>query len=193
MLCGAVPCRAVRYCAVLYRAVPCCALCRAACCAVLTLSCMPGLRRRSIIHQYRGTPHHVLTYYMVESQEMHSQLSSAQLWLTNAQRSAAPCGAVPFPAVRCCAVLRCAFFRTHSTKHHAMYQIPGTRYRYVYIRIFAFFIDCPPSRSSSCFFFANDTRTPYQNVTSPSSTHTARGHQLCTSSCWHYQIGCRAK
>ena len=74
--CRALPCgracRAVRYCAVLCRAVPCC--------AALDPSYTPGLIRRSgVIQQHRGTPHQVCTSYIVESQTMHSQLSSAQL------------------------------------------------------------------------------------------------------------------
>ena len=92
--CGAaaVQCGTVRRCAV---------LCRAAYCAVLSPSCMPGFIRRSIIQQYRGTPHQVCTYYIAVSQKMHSQLSSAQPQLSSAQRSAVRCRAAPCLALRC--------------------------------------------------------------------------------------------
>ena len=78
--CGAVPCHAAVL-AVRCDTVRCCvALCHAACCVLLDPSYTPGLSRRSgVIQQHRGTSHQVCTSYIVESQTMHSQLSSAQL------------------------------------------------------------------------------------------------------------------
>ena len=210
---------------------------------------MPGLIRRNIIHQYRGTPHQVRTCTtLLLNHIRRSQLSSAQLRLSSAQRSAVrccalPCGAVqssarwccavPCPTVRCgsvrfcavlrtllyllfrtcqfsfdeasssstevhhtryvcactalslnhnkcsqlssaiaqqraaqrrampcCTVLRCAFITTHRTRYHVRTQVPGTS-MYVCVRVFfAFFINRPPSRSSSRFFPLQITPAP---------------------------------
>ena len=108
--------------------VLCCAVRRCAgCCAVLTLSCMPGLIRRSIMPQYTE----VRRTRIVRTTWLNGKKctpSSAQLSYSSAARSAAPCGGggtVPGPTVRGCAVLRCAFFRTHSTRYHVEYQVSG--------------------------------------------------------------------
>ena len=84
-----------------------------------------------------------------------AQLSSVIAQQRAAQPRAVPSGAVrcralPCGAVRCCALLRYAFFRRHSTRYHAKYQVPGTG-MFVRTLLFAFFINCPPSRSCSCF------------------------------------------
>ena len=71
-------------------------LCRAACFAVPARSYMPV--SFEIPYHVPVLLHQVRTCYVVESQTMHSQLSSAQLYIAQ-QRSAAPCG-----AVRCCAL-----------------------------------------------------------------------------------------
>ena len=66
---------------------------------------------------------------------MHSRLSLAQLKLSSTtQRRAVRCR-----APRCCVMLRCAFFRTYSTRYHARSQVPGTGV-YVCTRPFVFFI-----------------------------------------------------
>ena len=73
-------------------------------------------------------------------------------------------------ALRCCAVLRCAFVRTYrSTRCHA---IPGTErlYARLYWSFIRFLHLGVLSRSS--FFFENYTHTGDQNVTSPASTHS---------------------
>ena len=90
--CGAVPCRALRYCAV---------LCRAACYAVLILSYMIGIIESS---SYQVPVHRVCTYCVFKSQPsaLQPQPSSA----TAQQCSAVRCRAVLCPTVRCCAVLR---------------------------------------------------------------------------------------
>ena len=118
--CRAGPCPAVRY-----GTVRCCAvLCRAACCAALALSYMPGLFRRSIIQQYRGTRHQGCTCYIVESRSMlPAQLSSAISQQREAQRRAVPCcRALPRGALPCCAVL------SFEQRYRAKY-----RYRYVLV------------------------------------------------------------
>ena len=79
---------------------------------------------------YNTTPGLYILHF-VESQQMHRQLSSAQptaIFSSTAQRRAVPCGAVPCPALRCCFVLRCAFFRTYSSTRYMMrrtrYEVP---------------------------------------------------------------------
>ena len=57
-------------------------------------------------------------------------------------------------------------------------QVPGTGI-YVCARLFAF-IDCPPSRFSSCFF-ANYTRSADQNVISPTSTQHSTGRAISSA------------
>ena len=92
----ALPCPAVLYCAMLYRDVPCC--------ASFTLS----YRCHSKYVSYQLPVHQVCTYYVVESQRLHSQLSSAPLsYSSAAQRSTVQCR-----AVLCRVAL--AFFRTYS-------------------------------------------------------------------------------
>ena len=103
--CGAaVPCRAVQLCAV---------MCSDACCAALTLLYKSGLIWRSIVQQYRGTPHQVRTYYIVESQKLHSQLSRPQ-------RRAVRCRVVPCLVLRSGAVPCCALL---SFQHTKQYQV----------------------------------------------------------------------
>ena len=75
-----------------------------------------------------------------------SQLSSAELWLSSAPRSAV----LPYLALRCGAVLcraaLCFLSNTPSTSY-AKYRVPKTG-MHVCTRLFDVFIDCPPSRSS---------------------------------------------
>ena len=112
MRCRAVPCPAMRC-----GAAPCCAVLRSAL-DLLALSYMPGLIRRCKIQQYRDIPHQVCTCATL----LNHTPNSAQLIYSSAARSAAPCGAVPFLALRCnaeqhrvvvpraavrCATLRC--------------------------------------------------------------------------------------
>ena len=116
MPCPAVPCRAVRYCAT----VRCCAvLCRGECLTVLTLI---------LLNHNKDAPP--------------AQLSP-QLYIVHS--SAATCGAVrcrALPCVRCCFMLRCAFFPTYSsarcTTRSTRYQV-GTGMYVILYSFFAFF------------------------------------------------------
>ena len=150
MRCRAVPCRAVQYsaCAVLCRDLPCYVLC-----------CTYPLVHAGYHSHYHDRYRHYsprcvyTTCYIVGPQKMHSQLSSARLKLSSAaQHCAVPCGAVLCLAVRCGAVLRCAFFRSHSsTRSHAKSR---TRYRYVLVySSFCFLHFLVLSRFSACFRF----------------------------------------
>ena len=103
---------------------------------------------------------------------------------------ALPCSAMPCRAVPCCAVLRCALFRT---QYQVSCEVPGTRYRYVRACtrfFFAFFLDCPPSRSASRFFLRK--LHPYcrseRDIANKNTAQHRQDHQLCTSSSWHYQL-----
>ena len=129
---GAVPCPAVRYCAV---------LCRAACYAVITLSYTPGIIR-SII------PGTVTPRFVRIASLNHKKCipSSARLnYSSAAQRRAVPCPAL-CGAARCSAVVRCAFFRTYSNRYHAKH-----RYQYVLVySVFYFLIGCPLSATPLC-------------------------------------------
>ena len=85
------------------------------------------------------------------------------------QRSAVRCCTVPCLDLRCCAVLRCAFFRTYSsTRYHA---IPGAD-RYVCTCVLVFFrlLHWIVLSQSSFCVFENFTHAGDQNVTSPTST-----------------------
>ena len=136
----------------------CCAvLCRAASFAVFTLSFEVSYQVPKLL-----ILHKVCAYYIefVEPQEMHSQLSSAQLYVTQ-QPTAVRCRTLPCPAVRCCTVLRCALFRT-------------CKKRCRYVRVFSYFSSLP--LIVAVLFMppppppANCTRTADQHVASPTST-----------------------
>ena len=162
---GAVPGRAVWYCAVLCRAVRCCVMLYLPC-ALLYMLIRTG--QVSLEVSYQAVLHQVCTYCIVESQKMQSQLSSVQLLLNSAARPLAlPCGVVP-----CCAF----FFCIYSTRYHATYQVPGTGMN-MCTRLFAFCVYLYVlSRFSLCFFLR--TLHPYtadQNVTSPTSTQHSSG------------------
>ena len=156
--CRAAPCRARPYGAVLCGGVRCCAvLCRAVpCCAVLFRTCQVSFDEvsssRTKVHHTRFVRTTMLNLIK------RSQLSSAVAQHRAAQRRVVPCDSVHCPAVRRRAVLlpRCAIFRTHSTRYHAKYQVPSTG-MYVCTRLFAFFSDCPSSRSSSSRYFSQNT------------------------------------
>ena len=126
--------------------------------------------------------------------------SSAQLIIAQkraAQRRAVLCcAALPCPAVRCRAVLCRAvpcyavLSLEHSTRYHAKYLVPDTG---MYVRVlvfFAFFLDCPPSRSASRFFLRK--LHPYcrseRDIANKNTAQHRQDHQLCTSSSWHYQL-----
>ena len=132
---------------------------------------------------------HVCAYYIVESQNMHSQLSSAQLQLS----SAAQRRAVPRHRVLCCAAL-CFLSNIES---QVSCEVPGTRYRYV--RVY----------SSFCFLhwlfslpalmlilrsisqITNYARTADQNETSPTSTQHSTGQSVSSAlstNSWLHQI-----
>ena len=100
MRCRVVPCPAVR-CGV----VRCCAALRALLHLHLVRTCQVSFEM-SYLYKYQISVllHQVCTYYVVESQKKHSQLSSAQLYNPEAERRALPCG-----AGLCCAALRCPF------------------------------------------------------------------------------------
>ena len=119
LACPGVPCRAVRYCS--------------------AMLCGVVVRSRNYCCTYQ--------VLHVESQKnaLTAQLSQA----IAQQRSAVWCCTVPCFALRCCAVLRGALFRTHSsTRYNA---IPGTdRCVCMYVRVYSSFFslssfDCPLS------------------------------------------------
>ena len=102
---------------------------------------------------------------------MHSQLSSAQLWLSSAsQHRAVPCGALPCGVVPC----RAAVYFLACIQYQVSCEVPSTTYRGMYgcTSIFSFLLEVVLSRSSFLIFFhpANSTRSADQNRTSPAST-----------------------
>ena len=154
-----VPCRAVRCCAVLCHAVPCCVifavlflharavpcgavLCGAVPCCVLFAVLSP--HAQSII---RSVTPPVLLLYVPGTILLNQEKNALTAQLSPAIRSsAAQRCAVPCLALRCFAVLRCAFFRTYSsTRYHA---IQGSD-QYVCTCVLVFFplssFDCPLS------------------------------------------------
>ena len=121
---GIVQYRALTSVAMRCGAVPCCVLC-----------CTYYFVRGKYHSKHRSrTDTTGSSYYVVESQKMHCQLSSAQLCCTS---SAAPCGDVPCPAVKRHAVLRCALVHPvlPGTLQSTRYQVTGM---YVCARFFAF-------------------------------------------------------
>ena len=76
--------------------------------------------------------------------------------------------------VLCGAVLRCAVFRTYSTRYRATYQVPRTG-MYLCTRVFPFLTACPASVLFTILFLQIYTRTTDQNVTSPASTQHSTG------------------
>ena len=192
-----MPCRAVRYFAVLCRAVPCCAVLH----AVVYL-----LFRSS---RYHSTKYH--TWYssteiyharfvritLLNHKKMHSQLSSAQISYTSAARSAALWGAVRRRALPCGAVLcraaLCFLSGAQVVRRTISCEVPSARYRYV--RVYSSFCFL---HSVSClsvlfmlFFFANFTCTADHNMTSPTRTQHSRGQSALQKSSWHFQIANR--
>ena len=101
------------------------------------------------------------------------------IYSSAAHRRVVPCGAVPFPAVRC--VLRYAFLRAYSsTRYESKYQVPGGMY-VLCPRLFLCFLQLIVfSRSPSPPRPANYTRTADQNVTSPISTQHSVQHRTTT-------------
>ena len=120
---GAVPCRALRVmpcgAVLLCGAVPCCAVLRAFFCTSPT--CQVSVE----VSYHR---HYCCTCQVsyVESQRnaLTAQLSPA----IAQQRSAMRCRTVPCLALRCCAVLHCAFFRTYSSTGIMRYPVPAGMY-----------------------------------------------------------------
>ena len=113
-----VPCRAVRYCAMLYG----CSVLRGAACFFLCFSCMPSI--------IRGAIPTVLLLFVPGTTTMNHKKNaltaqlSPQLRIAQ-QRSAAPCGAVPCPAVLC----RAALSYEHTAVPGIMrYQLPTNMY-----------------------------------------------------------------
>ena len=94
--------------------------------------------------------------------------------------------AVSCPAVRCCAVLCSAAL---SLEHTVPGIMRSTRYRYVRActHIVDFFIDCPPSQSSSLFFLQPYCRSE-RSITNKHTAQHRQSNQLCTCSSWQYQI-----
>ena len=108
-----------------------------------------------------------------------------------AQRSAVR-GAVPCPALRCCAVLRCVFFRTYSsTRYETKYQVPGI---FVMCTCLFVFSSVDLSRSPKFTSHANCTRIVHQNVTSSTSTqrstaqHSAAQRSTAQHSAGHFTL-----
>ena len=140
--CRAVPCGAVGCRAVGCRALPCGAvLCGVLPCYAVLRAVLYLLFRRcqvsfDVVSSSSTEVHH--TRFVRTTLLDHfkcSQLSSAQLKLSSALRSAVRYRAVvPCPTVRCCAVLRCALFRT---QYQVSCEVPGTG-MYVCPRVFAF-------------------------------------------------------
>ena len=97
-----------------------------------------------------------------------------------AQRRGVPwgavrCRAVPYLALWCGAVLcRTVLFFEHvvpDIMRSARYQVPVCTY--VCARLFAFFIDCPPSRSSSRFFLSRKLHSRCRSERNIANKHTA--------------------
>ena len=136
------------------RAVPCCAvLCHAACCPVHIISFLTRLVGRSIVQQYRGTPHQVCTPLTVEFRDM----LSGHLISVIAQQSAAQRRSVPCIALRCGCELVCAVLNIlSSTQHQVSREVQGTRYRYVRLYSICSFIhllSSPSAHIAFCSFF----------------------------------------
>ena len=93
------------------------------------------------------------------------------------------CGAAR--AVRCCCVLRCAFFRTHNTGYHAKYQVPAC----TCVLVFLLFSVIVPPVSSPHVPPPPAKLHPYcgseRDIANKRST--AQGFQLYTISSWHCQ------
>lgn len=109
-------------------------LCRAVCYTALTF-CTNQVSFSDVLPSSTVVCHTIFVRTIQSNNSKCSQLSSTHLRLISAQRSAVrcralPCSALPFPAVRCCALLRSALLQTHNYRYHAKYQLPGTRYWY---------------------------------------------------------------
>ena len=140
--CRALPCIAV----LLYGAVPCCAVIRAAL-DLLVCTCQVSFDEVSSsstkVHHTRFVRTTFLNHIKC------SKLSSALAQQCAAQHRAVPCGAV---------LCRTALCFLSNTQYQVSYEVPGTRYQvppgagmYVCTRVFSFFMDFPPPRSSSRF------------------------------------------
>ena len=180
MPCGAVPCRAVRHCALLCRALPCCVLC-----------CTHYFVQSRYHSKYHIRYRYYYTRFVCTVLLNHKTASPAQLSpAIPQQHSAAPCGAVPCPAVRCCTVLRYAVYFEQTVTG----SMQSTRY-YVpvctCVLVFSPSFDCPLSLlfMFPCLHILHPYCRSKRDIANKHST--AQGNQICTSSSWHYQIaGC---
>ena len=110
-------------------ALPCCVLC-----CTFANSCMPVTYEVSYHVPVLLISHQVCAFYVVGSQTMHPQLTSARLYKLS---SAAQCGAVPCPSF--CGAVSCGAVRSFEL-------LPGTIMYVLCTRLFAFFsCDCPLS------------------------------------------------
>ena len=82
------------------------------------------------------------------------------------------CGATTCHAVRCCAVLSFAFFRTYGTSTRYRHVRMCSSFRFLHLSVLA--------RSSSCFFFSQIIPVvPIRTWHRQQAHRTAQGNQLC--------------
>ena len=116
---SAVRCHAVRHCAMLCRAVPCC-----------VLRCTLYLVRAKYYSKYHAKYRYCYTRLVRTSFLNHKNALPAQLRPAIAQQRSA-CGAVPCPAMRCGAVLPSSAVLYSNIKYRVLCEVPSTRYWYV--------------------------------------------------------------
>ena len=117
-------CRAVRYCAMLCRAVPCCVLC---CNNSFVHARSHSTKYHPAVPRYNTTSGLYAPGTALLNHIICSQLSSAKAQQRAAQRSAAPFGAVRFGAVRClalpCGAVLCGTVRCCAVLRAVLYLI----------------------------------------------------------------------